>query len=134
MRLPNYVLSKVKRAKVRVWFAPRSFTKRMNEMRDDGDPIFYGGWYWDRSDNRGRVIDFDTSGPFRSEAAAIRDAYTRLQLKHQDLGSLPRGSNRGKPNSLPRANLCLTPLFFTDLGQTMSNLWSTLVDLGITYV
>lgn len=79
MRLPDEVLSAVENAQVQVYFADRRTTKVWNKTRLSGDPIQYGGWYWHRT-YRGKVVETDTEGPFRSESAAMRDAYVKLQL------------------------------------------------------
>lgn len=80
MRLPNGFVQTVKKAGVRVFFASRNTTKVWNSGRLSGEPIRYGGWYWMRT-QRGRVTEMDEDGPFRSESAAIRDAYVKLQLR-----------------------------------------------------
>lgn len=45
-----------------------------------GEPLRYGGWYWMRK-QQGRITETDEDGPFRSESAAIRDAFVKLQLR-----------------------------------------------------
>jgi hypothetical protein len=82
MRLSDSVVEAVRKSKVKVYFANRHTTKVWNQVRASGDPIQYGGWYWLREE-KGRVVETDTEGPFRSESAAIRDAYMKLQLKHK---------------------------------------------------
>lgn len=80
MRLAKKVLDSVKEAKVTVYYADRRITKNWNKERDRDEPLFYGGWYWQRSMGN-RVIETDTDGPFRSESAALRDAWKKLQLR-----------------------------------------------------
>lgn len=80
MRLPDAVIDIVKRKGVRIYFASRNTTKVWNQQRITNEPLRYGGWYWMRS-TRGRVTDVDEDGPFRSESAAIRDAFVKLQLR-----------------------------------------------------
>lgn len=80
MRLSDGIVESVKHAGVTVYFADRLTTKVWNRTRLSGEPIQYGGWYWNRSE-KGRVVETDTEGPFRSESAAIRDAYMKLQLR-----------------------------------------------------
>jgi hypothetical protein len=70
----------VKKAGVKVYFATRTTTKVWNGTRLGGEPLRYGGWYWTRV-QKGRVTDVDEDGPFRSESAAIRDAFVKLQLR-----------------------------------------------------
>jgi hypothetical protein len=80
VRLSGRYIEIVKKAGVTVYFANRSTTKAWNGNRGDGEPLRYGGWYWMRT-VKGRVVQFDEDGPFRSESAAIRDAYIKLQLR-----------------------------------------------------
>ena len=75
------VLTKVKQAGVTVYYADRRVTTVWNKGRDNGDPAHFGGWYWNRSKGR-QVLETDTSGPFKSQSAAVRDAYMKLQLRH----------------------------------------------------
>lgn len=83
MKLSDAVIGAVKGAGVTVYFANRSTTKAWNEIRGDGDPCRFGGWYWYRT-QKGRVTQTDdTDVPFRTQSAAIRDAYVKLQLRHQ---------------------------------------------------
>lgn len=86
MKLPLVVSEAVRQAGVEVYFADRSVTSVWNKDRDEGEPIYYGGWYWHRS-HRGRVIQTDEDGPFKSESAAIRDAYIKLQLRAHRQGT-----------------------------------------------
>lgn len=90
MRLATSIVVTVRQAKVQVYFADRPTTKVWNKMRSGKDPIQYGGWYWIREE-KGIVVETDSEGPFRSESAAIRDAYTKLQLR---LTHLPHGHNK----------------------------------------
>jgi len=80
VRLPDAVIAIVKKTGVKVYFASRNTTKVWNQQRISKEPLRYGGWYWMRS-TRGRVTDVDEDGPFRSESAAIRDAFVKLQLR-----------------------------------------------------
>lgn len=80
MRLSSRYVEIVKKAGVKVYFANRSTTKVWNGDRREDEPLRYGGWYWMRS-QKGRVVAFDEDGPFRSESAAIRDAFIKLQLR-----------------------------------------------------
>jgi hypothetical protein len=80
VRLPDDFIETVKKAGVTVYFASRNTTKVWNGTRLEGEPLRYGGWYWMRS-RRGRVTETDEDGPFRSESAAIRDAFVKLQLR-----------------------------------------------------
>ena len=80
MRLPDDFIETVKKAGVKVYFASRNTTRVWNSTRMREEPLRYGGWYWMRT-QRGRVTDFDEDGPFRSESAAIRDAFMKLQLR-----------------------------------------------------
>jgi hypothetical protein len=80
MRLPDDVITTVKKAGVRVFFASRNTTKVWNQQRISKEPLRYGGWYWMRS-QRGRVTAMDEDGPFRSQSSAIRDAFVKLQLR-----------------------------------------------------
>ena len=80
MRLSDAIVQSVKDSGVNVYFADRRTTKIWNRDRSSGEPIQYGGWYWNRSVG-GRVVETDTEGPFRSESAAVRDAYVKLQLR-----------------------------------------------------
>lgn len=80
MRLPDSIITVVKKSGVKVYFASRNTTKVWNGARLNGEPLRYGGWYWLRQ-QRGRVTDVDEDGPYRSESAAIRDAFVKLQLR-----------------------------------------------------
>ena len=80
MRLPDAVIDIVKQKGVKVYFASRNTTKVWNQQRISKEPLRYGGWYWMRS-QRGRVTEMAEDGPFRSESAAIRDAFVKLQLR-----------------------------------------------------
>jgi hypothetical protein len=80
VRLPDSLTEAVKKAGVSVYFASRNTTKVWNEIRLKGEPLRYGGWYWMRT-HRGRVTEADEEGPFRTESAAIRDAFIKLQLR-----------------------------------------------------
>lgn len=80
MRLSNAVLQALKKAGVSAYFADRATTKTWNEHRAAGEPLMYGGWYWERT-QKGRVVAQDTEGPFSSESAALRDAFVKLQLR-----------------------------------------------------
>jgi hypothetical protein len=83
MRLRDGVVESVKKAGVRVYFADRRQTKIWNGSRADNEPAFFGGWYWHRFKN-GKVVQTDEEGPFRTESAALRDAFTKLQLRPLD--------------------------------------------------
>ena len=80
MRLSNSLIETVKKAGVKVFFANRRTTTVWNSTRLTGEPLRYGGWYWMRS-QRGKVVAMDEDGPFRSQSAAIRDAFVKLQLR-----------------------------------------------------
>jgi hypothetical protein len=82
LRLPDALIAAVKKAGVRVYFAKRNTTKVWNQSRLAEEPLRYGGWYWMRT-QRGRVTEVDEDGPFRSESAAIRDAFVKMQLRLQ---------------------------------------------------
>lgn len=80
MRLSNRVTGAVDNAGVEIYFADRHTTKVWNGLRLQGEPLRYGGWYWMRK-SKGRSVQADEDGPFRTESAAIRDAYVKLQLR-----------------------------------------------------
>ncbi|CAB4150158.1 hypothetical protein UFOVP562_45 [uncultured Caudovirales phage] len=80
MRLSNRVTGAVDNAGVEIYFADRHTTKVWNGLRLQGEPLRYGGWYWMRK-SKGRIVQADEDGPFRTESAAIRDAYVKLQLR-----------------------------------------------------
>lgn len=80
MRLAGAVMESVRRSGVEVFFADRHTTKVWNSMRLQGEPMRYGGWYWMRK-QKGRIVELDEDGPFRTESAAIRDAFVKLQLR-----------------------------------------------------
>lgn len=80
MRLSNTLIDTVKKSGVKVFFANRRTTNVWNSTRLVGEPLRYGGWYWMRS-QRGKVVAMDEDGPFRSQSAAIRDAFVKLQLR-----------------------------------------------------
>ncbi len=80
MRLPDRVLEAVNRAGVEVFYADRHTTRVWNGLRLQGEPLRYGGWYWMRR-SKGRIVEADEDGPFRTESAAIRDAFVKLQLR-----------------------------------------------------
>ena len=80
VRLADDFIETVKKAGVTVYFASRNTTKVWNQSRLSEEPLRYGGWYWMRT-QRGRVTETDEDGPFRTESAAIRDAFVKLQLR-----------------------------------------------------
>lgn len=80
MRLAGSVLHAVDKAGVEVFFADRHTTRVWNGLRLQGEPLRYGGWYWVRR-LKGRIVEVDEDGPFRTESAAIRDAFVKLQLR-----------------------------------------------------
>ena len=80
MRLPTQIIKSVEKAGVEVYYAGRHTTKVWNSLRLDGEPLRYGGWYWVRK-ARGRIVMTDEDGPFKSESAAIRDAFLKLQIR-----------------------------------------------------
>lgn len=80
MRIAYSVSEAVKKAGVEIYFADRTTTKTWNSSRLKGEPCQYGGWYWMRA-VKGRVVATDEDGPFRSQSAAVRDAYVKLQLR-----------------------------------------------------
>jgi hypothetical protein len=80
VRLSNTLIETVKKSGVKVFFANRRTTTVWNSTRLVGEPLRYGGWYWMRS-QRGKVVAMDEDGPFRSQSAAIRDAFVKLQLR-----------------------------------------------------
>jgi hypothetical protein len=80
MKLPSSVVNSVEKAGIEVYYAGRHTTKVWNALRLKGEPLRYGGWYWMRK-SKGRIVATDEDGPFRSESAAIRDAYLKLQLR-----------------------------------------------------
>lgn len=82
MRLPDSVIAACKKAGIKVFFADRKHIRYLNELRVSDEPNNYGGYYWHRV-KAGKVVDTDQSGPFRSESAALRDAFMRLQLQRE---------------------------------------------------
>lgn len=80
VKLSPKVVQSVKKAGVDVYYADRRITRLWNKERGEGQPVFFGGWYWVRN-QKGKVVAWDEDGPFRSESAAVRDAYTKLQLR-----------------------------------------------------
>jgi len=80
VRLPGQIIQSVKKAGVEIFFAGRHTTKVWNSLRLEGEPMRYGGWYWVRK-AKGRIVATDEDGPFKSESAAIRDAYLKLQIR-----------------------------------------------------
>lgn len=81
MKLSHAVIEAARKHGVKVYYADRRITQFWNNGRDKGEPVMFGGWYWQRQTG-GRVIETDENGPFRSESAAIRDAWKTLQLRH----------------------------------------------------
>jgi hypothetical protein len=84
MRLPGYIINAVDEAGVEIFYADRHTTKVWNGFRLRGEPMRYGGWYWMR-ESKGKVVQMDEDGPFRTESAAIRDAFVKLQLNRPGL-------------------------------------------------
>lgn len=80
MRMSSRFIEIVKKAGVQIYYADRRTTKVWNGTRLRNEPLRYGGWYWMRS-KKGRVVETDEDGPFRTMSAAIRDAYVKLQLR-----------------------------------------------------
>lgn len=82
MRLKDDVIDAVKKAGVEVWYADRRCTRIWNDNRSSTDELMcYGGWYWMQS-NQQVVVMTDQDGPFKTQMAAVRDAYVKLQLRH----------------------------------------------------
>lgn len=79
-RLSQGILEAVKAAGVRAVRLDRYAAAVWDKDREAGDPVTYVGWYWHRVDRRGRVVDYDRSGPFPCESAAKVDAFKVLQL------------------------------------------------------
>lgn len=82
MRLPDAVIAACKKAGIKTYYADRRHIRYLNDLRISDEPGNYGGWYWQRTKG-GKVIETDTSGPFRSNSAALRDAFMRLQLQRE---------------------------------------------------
>lgn len=80
MRLPDYVIDSVKNAEVHIYFVDREFYRRWRATKAASDLTIYSGYYWHRITRKGS-IEIDEHGPFRSQMAAIKDAYVRLQLR-----------------------------------------------------
>lgn len=80
MRLPDAILEAVKSARVDVFEANRGTTQWWNERRSRDEPRYFAGWYWVRKDRRNKV-DSEQYGPFKTQSAAIRDAFVKLQLR-----------------------------------------------------
>lgn len=85
MRLPDSVILACKLAGVSVHFANRAHIRYLNELRISDEPNNYGGYYWTRKDKKGVITDTDENGPFRSESAALRDAFMKLQLRRVEV-------------------------------------------------
>lgn len=83
MRLPDAVLAAAQKAGVTVYYADRKVMAVWNRNKDRTDLTRYCGWYWLRT-HKGKVIDMDESGPFKSRMAAFRDAFVKLQLRADD--------------------------------------------------
>lgn len=82
MRLPDSVISACKKAGVKVYFVDRKHIRYLNGLRLSDEPGNYGGFMWVRTKG-GKVVDTDTVGPFRSQSAALRDAFMKLQLQRE---------------------------------------------------
>jgi hypothetical protein len=80
MRLPDYVIDSVQNAKVHIYFVDREFYRRWRATKGASDLTIYSGYYWHRITREGSIV-IDEHGPFRSQMAAIKDAYMRLQLR-----------------------------------------------------
>ena len=80
MRLSKAVHEKLVKGGIEAYYAGRAITNIWNSDRNSGEPCFFGGWYWYRR-IKGRVVQTDEEGPFRSESAALRDAWQKLQLR-----------------------------------------------------
>lgn len=85
MRLPDSVILACKLAGVSVYFATREHVKYLNGLRMSDEPCNYGGFYWLRTDKNGKVTDTDQEGPFKSQSAALRDAFMKLQLRRVEV-------------------------------------------------
>lgn len=82
MRLQKSIRGAVDKEGIDVYFANRHTTKVWNGLRLKGEPLRYGGWYWVKK-SKGRIVETDEDGPFKSESAAIRDAFVKLQLRRR---------------------------------------------------
>jgi hypothetical protein len=80
MRLSMRIISAVETARVEIFEANRGTTQWWNERRARDEPRYFAGWYWVRKDKRNRV-DSEQYGPFKTQSAAIRDAFVKLQLR-----------------------------------------------------
>lgn len=80
---------------VRVVYMPRAIAKMWNRHRGPGEPVTFCGWYW--FDNAQPSVE---GGPFKSESAAIRDAWYRRVLEQMPPGMnstvLPKPKKRGR--------------------------------------
>lgn len=86
MRLSKNILDKLDKEKIDVFEARRDVTEFWNQRRGTTEPRFFCGWYWYTKRNPN-----DLNGPFKTNSAALRDAYVRVSLKLNsmiDAGSL----------------------------------------------
>lgn len=61
---------------IKTFFVAREITKWWNARRADKHTIaLLGGWYWENGQ--------DEAGPFRTQSAALRDAYYRKVMQQK---------------------------------------------------
>lgn len=77
MRLPGSVYEALRSNKIVISRADRSMVGFWNERRAGDELRYYTGFYWHREKDPNQE-----HGPFRSHAAACRDAYQKLQLRY----------------------------------------------------
>ena len=80
MRLPAFALRSLSSRRVETFYANRGTVQFWNERRMKGELRYFCGWYWYAKDRKGRA-ETQECGPFRTETAALRDAYQKLQLQ-----------------------------------------------------
>jgi hypothetical protein len=93
--LPHNITDAVAKAGVRVARAHRWEINVWNRRRKEGEPRYFCGWYWWKLEDR------TLNGPFMTQSACLRDAYTRLELAAQHGDKVyPMTSWRGSRSSI----------------------------------
>jgi hypothetical protein len=80
MRLPDYVQRAAEKRRVVIYYVDRATVQFWNERRSGKELRYFCGWYWYAQARNGKA-ETDQHGPFRSESAALRDSFEKLQLR-----------------------------------------------------
>jgi len=111
-RLPDQVYTRCKASNIVVFYADKGMTKFWNSANKKiVEPRYICGFYWYKEDATTKKAASAEIGPFRSYAAAARDAFIALgfqldplfdRVKHSQIKSLPPINHNIAPPPQPR--------------------------------